>query len=174
MGEQPDRLEQLDYYTLLGLPQDASADKIREAFHTFALKFHPDRHAGGEEAKISRAEHIFRRGAEAYRVLLDPEARRVYDEGLAKGQIRLDPEVAAAASGSMRPGGGGRRTSGILQVKSIKARPFVKKAEQAMKKEDWKTAQLNLKIALQHEPDSELLEVKLASVQAKLDAKKRK
>jgi curved DNA-binding protein CbpA len=153
-----DRLDQLDYYTLLGVPQDATADGIRDAFHLFALKFHPDRHVGGPTEKIARAEEIFRRGAEAYKVLLEPELRRRYDDGLRDGKLRYDPEVQ----------GDGRPTTGRFGVKSVKARPFVTKAQEAIRSEDWRTARLNLRIALQHEPDNDLLKARLEDVERRL------
>lgn len=153
-----DRLEQLDYYTLLGVERDATADGIRDAFHAFALKFHPDRHVDGPSEKIARAEQIFRRGAEAYRVLLDPETRRRYDEGLRRGKLRFDPDDE----------GEGRPTTSRFGVLSPKARPFASKAQQAIRSEDWKTARLNLKIALTHEPGNALLEARLAEVEKRL------
>jgi curved DNA-binding protein CbpA len=164
----PDRLDLLDYYTLLGLDAAASGDQIRAAYHAFALKFHPDRHVGGEEAKLDRAAQIFRRGAEAYRVLLDPELRRRYDVGLEKGRLRFDPTADDEARSSRTPKG-----SETLSVRSIKARPFARKAELAMKKKDWKTAHLNLKIAMQHEPDNPLLEARLAAVESSMKKKKK-
>jgi curved DNA-binding protein CbpA len=168
-GEQ-DRLDLLDYYTLLRIEQNATADQIRAAWHSFALKFHPDRHVGGPEIKVSRAAQIFRRGAEAYRVLLDPETRRRYDAQLAKGKLRYDPD-AEDIRRSKTPGS---RGSGILSVRSTKARPFFQKAMQAMKKKDWQTAKLNLKIAQSHEPDNELIMARLAAVEKAIrDAKKR-
>ena len=53
-----DRLDQLDYYTLLGAKRDASLDEIKAAFRVFARRYHPDRHAGGSEEKVARATRI--------------------------------------------------------------------------------------------------------------------
>ena len=156
-----DPLDALDYYTLLGVDDLANADQIRAAFHTFALKFHPDRHAAAAEEKRERASVIYRRGAEAYRVLQDSALRRQYDAQLATGKMRFDPEAA------MKPQ---RATtgSGAHSVKSALARPFAAKAEQALRSGDLKTARLNLQLALRHEPDNASLEAKLADVEAQL------
>lgn len=160
-----DRLDLLDYYTLLGLEPTATPDEVRRAFHAFALRFHPDNHMGGDDAKLARATQIFRRGAEAYRVLLDPQTRARYDAGLREGKLRLE-----AGEGEERLS----RASRPSQKLSRKAHTFFRKAEQAIRREDWPAAKLNLKIALQHDPGSELIEAKLAEVQAALDARKRR
>ncbi|MBW2464095.1 MAG: J domain-containing protein [Deltaproteobacteria bacterium] len=165
-GEGPDRLDQLDYYTLLSLAQLATADQVRQAFHDFALKYHPDRHVGGASPKLARAAQIFRRGAEAYRVLLDPDSRRRYDAQLAKGTLRYDSTIDDSRA-SLRSMG-----SGILTVNSPKARPFYKKALEAIKAEDWQTAKLNLKIAQGHEPGNELIESRIAIVSANIEKRK--
>jgi DnaJ-class molecular chaperone len=165
-----DRLDLLDYYTLLQIEQDATADEVQKAWHTFALKFHPDRHVGGSEPKIRRAAMIFRRGAEAVRVLLDSESRKRYDHQLATGKLRYDADVEDIRR-SKRPGGGG---SGVLSVRSAKARPFFMKAQQAMKNKDWQTAKLNLQIAQSHEPDNELILARLATVDVALAEMKKK
>ncbi len=163
-GQRADRLELLDYYTLLGVEENATVDAIRNAFHKFALKFHPDRHVGGPDAKLDRASEIFRRGAEAYRVLLDPESRRLYDEQLRRGRVRYDASSEDIRR-SKRPG------SGILTIQSTKARPFFQKADRAMRDKDWQTAKLNLQIALRHEPGNQLLEQRLSMVEAELHKK---
>lgn len=163
-----DRLELLDYYTLLGLEQSATQDQIRDAFHAFALKFHPDNHLGTDDETQARANVIFRRGAEAYRVLSSGETRQRYDEGLTEGRLRFSAEDTPAY-GSRRP------PPKQLQLRSRQARPFFQKAEMAIKKADWQTAKLNLQIALQHEPGNELIEKKLAEVdEARKAAKKRR
>jgi curved DNA-binding protein CbpA len=156
-----DRLDQLDYYTLLGAHAAATADELRAAFHAFARRYHPDRHAAAGEETMARAARIYRRGAEAYRVLSDPELRRRYDAQLARGKVRFDPEDAPEC----RPQ---RSASGAVVLRSPAARPFYLKAEQALRTGDLKQARLNLQLALRHEGDNAALAAKLASVEARL------
>ncbi len=153
-----DRLDQLDYYTLLGLEPQATMDEVRDAFHQFALKFHPDNHSDAGPEKLQRASQIFRRGTEAYRVLSRIETRRAYDEGLARGDLRLTPEADT----------GRKRTPSGPQKVNRKAHPFFRKAQQAIKREDWHTAKLNLKIAVMHDSESALIQAHLAMVEQKL------
>ncbi|MCA9614517.1 MAG: DnaJ domain-containing protein [Sandaracinus sp.] len=157
-----DRLDDLDYYTLLGLEPHATADAVRDAFHRFALKYHPDNHSGGDPTRLARATQIFRRGAEAYRVLSSPDSRRRYDEGLAKGDLRLAAEPEAAA-----------RKPAPAQTVNRKAHPFYRKAEQLLASGDLMNAKLQLKIALGHDPESGLLQSKLAHVEEQIAARKR-
>lgn len=152
-------MSELDYYALLGVERGASADAIRAAFHAFARRYHPDRLAGASEATRERAGAMYRRGAEGYRVLMSAESRRRYDEGLRAGRTRP-------------PEGEWRRppSSTRLTVTSPRARPFATKAQEAWKQGDYKTAKLNLKMALQHEPENPLLKARLADVEQKLRA----
>ena len=157
-----DRLDKLDYYTLLQVSDDANADVIRAAFHTFALRYHPDRFTGGPPEKSERAAQIFRRGAEGYRVLLDPSTRSEYDRGLSEGRLRLTAEDTRRGEVAKR------RKSGQLGVRTRRARPFVTKAQQAVKAGDLSAARLNLKLALSHEPDNAMIEARLADVERRL------
>lgn len=154
-----DALEE-SYYALLGVANDASADAIRRAFHIFALRFHPDRFVDADDADRERAAEVYRRGAEGYRVLMDAQLRKRYDDGLADGQLRLKPEDQERFSKTP--------TTGRLAVTSPRARPFVAKAQKAWNDGDYKTARLNLKMALAHEPDNILLKARLADVEKKL------
>lgn len=154
-----DPLDQLDYYDLLRVDPAASADEIQRAFHEFAKRYHPDRFTGAEDEKRDRAGAIYRRGAEGYRVLTDPEQRRRYDEGLSKGNVRY---VESASPTTQRP------PPGALEVKSIKARPFVQKALEMLKSGDLKGAKLNLSLALNYEPENASLVAKLDEVKQRL------
>lgn len=155
-----DPLEKLDYYALLRVDESATADAVRRAFHEFAMRYHPDRYAAAPVEKQERAAAIYRRGAEAYRVLTDREQRRRYDEQLAKGQLRY--EEPKSSSGSRPP------ASGVLEVKNLRARPFFQKALEQIKSGDFKGAKLNLALALNHEPENALLLAKMDEVKAKL------
>ncbi len=59
-----------NYYDILGVSEDASADQIKKAFKDIAKKEHPDR--GGNEAKFKEAN-------EAYDTLKDVKKRQEYD-----------------------------------------------------------------------------------------------
>jgi molecular chaperone DnaJ len=61
-----------DYYKILGLEKNASAEEIKKAFRSLAHQHHPDK-AGGNEAKFKEIN-------EAYQVLGDSEKRRQYDQ----------------------------------------------------------------------------------------------
>lgn len=63
--------EKRDYYEVLGIAKDASADEIKKAFRRAAIEHHPDR--GGDEAK-------FKEISEAYEVLKDADKRKRYDQ----------------------------------------------------------------------------------------------
>lgn len=66
---------QQDYYEVLGISRDSSADQIKSAYRKAALKWHPDRNPEHKQD----AEHNFRQASEAYSVLSDPQKRSVYD-----------------------------------------------------------------------------------------------
>jgi len=64
-----------DYYDVLGVPRDADAAAIKDAFRKLALQYHPDRN------KAPGAEERFKEIAEAYAVLSNPGKRAEYDAG---------------------------------------------------------------------------------------------
>ncbi|EEA06229.1 DnaJ domain-containing protein [Cryptosporidium muris RN66] len=65
----------MDYYNLLGVSCHATDDEIRKAYRRLALKWHPDKNPDNR----AETEEMFKRIAEAYEVLSDPDKRRRYD-----------------------------------------------------------------------------------------------
>lgn len=63
-----------DYYEILGVPRDSTADAIKDAYRALAMKYHPDRN------KDAGAEERFKEISEAYAVLSDKEKRATYDQ----------------------------------------------------------------------------------------------
>ena len=63
-----------DYYEVLGIDKNASADEIKRAYRTLAKKYHPDLNGHSAES-----EEKFKEINEAYSVLSDPDKKRNYD-----------------------------------------------------------------------------------------------
>ena len=80
-----------DLYEIIGVDKNASENDIKKSYRKIAMKYHPDKNPGDEEA-----EKKFKEAAEAYAVLSDDRKRQQYDQfghaGVGMGDI---------------PGGGG-------------------------------------------------------------------
>ena len=68
-------MEKRDYYEVLGVEKNASADEIKKAYRKIAIQYHPDRNPGDKDA-----EEKFKEAAEAYDVLSNPDKRARYDQ----------------------------------------------------------------------------------------------
>ena len=88
-----------DYYEVLGVGKDASAEEIKKAYRKAAMKYHPDRNPGDKEAEAK-----FKEVGEAYEVLSDDGKRSRYDQF---GFAGVDPNYGAGAGGGYGAGGFG-------------------------------------------------------------------
>jgi len=66
-----------DYYEILGVKKEATAEEVKKAYRQLALKYHPDRVPEGEK---KQAEEKFKEISEAYGVLSDAQKRQMYDQ----------------------------------------------------------------------------------------------
>jgi molecular chaperone DnaJ len=75
-----------DFYAVLGVKPEASADEIKKGYRKLARQHHPDANAGD-----ANAERRFKEIGEAYAVLSDPEQRQQYDavRAMARGGARF-------------------------------------------------------------------------------------
>ena len=64
-----------DYYEVLGVDRNASANDIKKAYRRLAMQYHPDKNPGNKEA-----EEKFKEAAEAYSVLSDADKKARYDQ----------------------------------------------------------------------------------------------
>jgi len=83
--------EKRDYYEVLGVSKDSSADEIKKAYRKLAKKYHPDMNPGDAEA-----EQNFKEVNEAYDVLSDDDKKAKYD---AYGHAAFDPASGGGGAG---------------------------------------------------------------------------
>ena len=88
-----------DYYEVLGVNRDASADEIKKAYRKLAMKYHPDRNPDNKAA-----EDKFKELSEAYDVLSDDDKKVAYDRF---GHAGVDPSMGM---------GGGRGAQGFADA----------------------------------------------------------
>ena len=103
-----------DYYDVLGVSRNATADEIKKAHRKLALKYHPDRNKGNKDA-----EEKFKEAQEAFDVLSDKNKRQNYDQfghaGVGAGSAGgagVDPFEAFRRAQRGRAGAGGGQWRG--------------------------------------------------------------
>lgn len=64
-----------DFYDILGINKNASEAEIKKAYRKQAIKHHPDKNPGDQQAEAK-----FKQAAEAYEILSDPQKRAQYDQ----------------------------------------------------------------------------------------------
>jgi hypothetical protein len=97
-----DDFEQLDYYALLGIAREASADELKRAYRRQMALFHPDRFAGAPPEEQTYAGRRAQRINEAYAVLGDFSARLAYNRTLTAGRP-ASPTSRQARAGAPPP-----------------------------------------------------------------------
>lgn len=145
-------LQKLNHYQLLGIDPQASPSRIHAAYRDLSKQFHPDRFFQEKDAILQDlAKETFKRVVEAFMVLKASARRKEYDETL------LAPAKAGVSEG---PPSAPRLTGPTTR----QGKKFFDLAMAALRDRKLDTAKLNLKLALQAEPDNPVLRKKLDEI----------
>jgi molecular chaperone DnaJ len=134
--------EKRDFYEVLLVERTVGEDEIRKAYKKLALKYHPDRNQGDQDA-----ERMFKEATEAYTILSDADKRAQYDRfghGMAGGGFDFDgagigdifshfQDMFSHFFGGM--GGGGGRGPARGQDTRVRAGITFREAMEGLKKE---------------------------------------
>jgi len=135
-------IDTIDYYRLLGVSREASADDIKRAYHKAAALYHPDAHRTANEQVGACLHLIFKRMTEAYRVLNDHGRRHRYDAHLDKGGAGRLVDTKREQAGPKSPD---------ATLKTPAGKRCFMQALQFMKQKNFSQAKLNLQLALNYE-----------------------
>jgi curved DNA-binding protein CbpA len=153
-----DRYRALDgtnYYHLLGVARGATPDDVKAAFYRLAERLHPDRYGDALDDEPRRMlVALYSRVVEAHQVLSDGRKRDEYERMLDKGKLRWSHEEAP-------------RNDPEAEIANASARRFFKLGRAALLSGDVKGALLNLRFAIEVEPDSAIVRAELAKAEAK-------
>ncbi len=166
-----DVLDEVDYYSLLQVNQEADLPRIEHAFASESKRFHPDRFFGVRDPVFLRKlTAIYRKTSEAYSVLKDPDLKNRYDRklGLVKDSTssvevsKESLETEAAQAGKTRK----------MVCQSRQGRRYYDLARTAQRKGDANGMVMNLQFALSFEPKNEALKQLLGEAKQALEEKK--
>jgi molecular chaperone DnaJ len=91
----------IDYYRILGIEIGATVHDIRRSYRVLAMRFHPDQNPGDPQA-----EERFKQITQAYKVLIDPKKRAVYDRSRGRfappESYRMDETRSARSAGGVK------------------------------------------------------------------------
>ncbi|CAG8571571.1 1426_t:CDS:2 [Paraglomus occultum] len=98
MSQEEDEAD-IDYYDLLGVPQDSTNEVIDKAYRRKARKYHPDKNRDNPEA----ATKVFHQISKAYEILTNPQKRLVYDNARkARSALKVRHEALDAKRKAMK------------------------------------------------------------------------
>ncbi|MCP4446073.1 MAG: J domain-containing protein [Myxococcales bacterium] len=135
-------LNEVNYYQLLRISTDSDTGQVRAAYYKLAASLHPDVHGIDVDPTYrKKLTAVFSRVAEAYRVLSDSSLRARYDRELSEGKVRI--------------GMGADINKKEHDISDAGALRFYKLGKAAIGDDDSKSALMNLRFALQKDPESQ-------------------
>ena len=147
-------LAKVSYYGVLRIPENSDESEIKEAFRQLALRCHPDRFVDDEPEVGVAAAEVFKRGVEAYNILIKPQLRARYDDELKKGNLRMDPD--AVQQEELPP----QRLLEQIATEP-RAQAFCQKADRLILTGKLDDARIQLINAVQSEPNNDELQQRL-------------
>ena len=168
-----ERLDQTSYYRLLGVGPAADGASLQQAFHSFALAWHPDRHVDQDASVREQVRVVFQRGVEAYTVLRNPRAARLYQQAFGQGRMRLSPEELERLSRPEPKPEPKRQPQGFAgQMKTAEGKEIAARVERLMAQGRYPEAYQQLDLLEMTEGDNEAVRQRLAQVSRMVKARR--
>lgn len=156
-------LDELDYYQILKVRQDASQEEIKAAYFRESRQYHPDKYYNEPPDISKKVTTIFKRITEAYKILSDPETRAIYTKSINGPDRAKNLRYIHGVQGGPPKEDAGQ---------SPMARKYFQMGKTAFNNMDYKGAKINFQLALKLEPNNQTFKEYLEKVDEKLRVKK--
>lgn len=157
------RLDQLDYFEVLGVARDAPLSELKEQYHSLQRAYHPDTFYQSPDTELKDAVfRIAKRLSEAYVVLRDPTRRERYVQDISGRERGSKLRFTEQSETELR------EAQEALQGRTPQGRNLVAKALKAIEEGDLRSAERDLKTALLFEPKNAAIKHRLEQLQAQL------
>ena len=152
-------MDSYDYYTFLGLPQNAPLADIKKKYISMARKYHPDKFRNIPADIRAKAYEITKRANEAYSVLMNPARKVIYDKMLKENPDAKRFDFRIKVSYEETPED---------TIQNGQARRFAILAVKAIEGGDYKSALTQLKMAAAMEKNNAYIDRLINEVTQKL------
>lgn len=159
-------IDQLDYYEILNLPQEASSAQIKDSYFSQSRALHPDRfyHLPDEELKAA-IHKIYKRITESYVILKDAQKRAKYTADVNGPQRAAKLRFNETAEGEVKK----EQEEAKEVCKTPKGRQLWRTVEQDMRDEKWDAVYRNLQSIALWEPGNQTI----SELKTKVDRKRK-
>jgi curved DNA-binding protein CbpA len=154
-------LEELSYYDVLRVAEDASPKEIQKAFHDLSLNCHPDRFVDEPVEVGEAASSVFKRLVEAYNILRRPALRARYDADLRKSASAGAPQSTHFDEHAVAEKQTFEQRTLYMIARNAKAKQFAAKADRFLSNGQLEEARIQLISAYQHDPGNDELKERL-------------
>ncbi|MFH1807907.1 MAG: DnaJ domain-containing protein [Pseudomonadota bacterium] len=149
------QIDQLDYFEILNLAQDATPAEIKLSYFDQSRSLHPDRfyHLADEELKLA-IHKIYKRITESYMVLKDPVKRVKYAQDVSGPERLSRLRFTEVAEEEVKK----EREDAREVCKTPKGRQLWRQVDSDMRAEKWDAAFRNLQTISLWEPQNEVVQ----------------
>ena len=160
-------IDQMDYYQILRVKPRAFTQEIKKSYFDQSRQFHPDKYFSEDPNLQAMITKIFKRINEAYKVLSDTEKRAAYTKGINSDQRKQLLRYDRRKLETLQKGGPEDEGQTAMGKK------YYQLAKTSMQNKDYKSARINLQLAVKMEPNNQTFRARLAECEDNLKVKKR-
>ena len=156
-------IDELDYYQILKVSQNASPEEIKEAYFRESRNYHPDKFYNEPPELSKKVTLIFKRITEAYKIISDPNTRAIYNDGINSANRAKNLRYIHGVQGGPPKEDEGQTPMG---------KKYFQLGKMAFNNRDFKGAKINFQLAAKMEPNNETFKKRLTEVDEILKGKK--